>query len=300
MSFIESIYALCLVTSVVCALCGTLLLVSRKTMVSEGLSHALLPGLVIGFILIKDVNSPLLIMCAALSGLVMVWLTQWLSSTHLVDSDAALGLVFSGMFSLGVLIFKKIIPNAHFHADCIIEGALTSAASNSVLLMGVFKFPKSLIIMLILLVICITFLSVCFKEIKLMLFEPLLARRFGFKPALLNYIWLFLVSLITVAGFKIAGSILIVALMIAPPAAAYLLSNRLSNMLIIASIVAIMSSFIGVYIGMCLDIPPTSAIASAAGFVFLLIFIFAPKRGLLTTSLTKIRKKRIENYYIKR
>ena len=91
--------AIAAVTAVVCALCGCLLLVNRQAMVSEGLSHAVLPGLVVAFMIFRDYNSPLLILAAAASGMVMVWLTDWLRRTGLVEPDAGLGIVFAGMFN---------------------------------------------------------------------------------------------------------------------------------------------------------------------------------------------------------
>ena len=110
------------VTSVVCAICGCLLLVNRRAMVSEGLSHAVLPGLVIAFIFVRDITSPWLIVSAAASGMVMVWLTQALQRTGLVEPDAGLGIVFAGMFSAGILLVSLELENVHFHADCIIDG----------------------------------------------------------------------------------------------------------------------------------------------------------------------------------
>ena len=283
--------AIALVTSVACALCGSLLLVNRQAMMSEGLSHAVFPGLVIAFMLLRDYNSPLLIISAAVSGLVMVWLTQWLDSTRLVDSDAGLGIVFAGMFSIGVLLVSGNLRSTHFHADCIIDGNLAIAPLDRFEIAGVDLGPQSWIVMLIMLAVCIGFIVLCYKELKLMLFEPLLARRFGLKPALLLFVWLAIVSMTTVAAFNVAGAILIVALMIAPPAAAYLLSDRLSGLLWISSLIAVISSVAGFYVALHLDISPTGPIASMAGVVFLLVFALAPKRGFIATKLRRRRQR---------
>ncbi len=284
--------AIALVTSVACALCGSLLLVNRQAMMSEGLSHAMFPGLVIAFMLLRDYSSPLLIVAAAASGLVMVWLTQSLSNTRLVDSDAGLGIVFAGMFSVGVLLVSANLRNTHFHADCIIDGNLAIAPLDRLVIAGFDLGPRSWIVMLSMLVVCVAFITLCYKELKLMLFEPLLARRFGLKPALLQYIWLAIVSLTTVAAFNVAGAVLIVALMIAPPAAAYLLSDRLSGLLIISSVIAMISSVCGFYLALALDIAPTGPIASAAGAAFLLVFALAPKRGFIAAWAKRVRQRR--------
>ena len=284
--------AIAVVTSAACALCGSLLLVNRQAMMSEGLSHAVFPGLVIAFMVLRDYSSPLLIISAAASGLLMVWLTQWLVNTRLVDSDAALGIVFAGMFSVGILLVSRNLRDTHFHADCIIEGNLAIAPLDRLRVAGVDFGPQSWIVMLTMLIVCVGFIAVCYKELKLMLFEPLLARRFGFKPVLLQCIWLAIVSLTTVAAFNVAGAVLIVALMIAPPAAAYLLSDRLSGLLVISAAIAVVSSIAGFYLGMGLDIAPTGPIASTAGVVFLLTFALAPKRGFIAAWATRMQQRR--------
>ncbi|MEM6981343.1 MAG: metal ABC transporter permease [Planctomycetota bacterium] len=96
--------AIATVTAITCGLCGSLLLLNRQAMVSEGLSHAVLPGLFVAFILFRSYDSPWLILFSAASGLFMVWATETLAKTKLVDSDASLGIVFAGMFSLGILL----------------------------------------------------------------------------------------------------------------------------------------------------------------------------------------------------
>ncbi len=270
------------VTSLVCALCGTLLLVNRQSMVSEGLSHAVLPGLVIAFIVFRDYQSPWLILSAAASGMVMVWVTQWLKRTGLVDPDAGLGLVFAAMFSIGILIVKRGLGNVHFHADCIIDGNLALAPIETLQIAGVELGPRAWIVMLAMLAVVAGFIALCFKELKLTLFDPSLAARFGMKPALLQFLSLSVISLTTVAAFKLAGSILIVALMIAPPAAAYLLTNKLHRLLLVSCVVATVSAICGCLLATrLLETEPTGPIAACAGIVFLIVLAFAPKRGLI-------------------
>ena len=275
--------AIATVTAVTCALCGSLLLVSQKSMVSEGLSHAVLPGLVLAFVVTRDYNSPWLIFSAGASGLVMVWLTQLVQRTGLVDDDAGLGIVFAGMFSVGILIVSAKLQNTHFHADCIIDGNLALAPLDRLEVNGRDLGPRSWIVMCVMLTLVIAFVTIAFKELKISIFDPILAQRFGLSPALLQFAWLGVVSMTTVAAFDVAGSILIVALMIAPPAAAYLLTDRLGRLLVIASAIATASSIGGFYLAIVMDISPTGPIASFAGLLFLLVFALAPRRGFLAS-----------------
>lgn len=279
--------AIALVTSVVCALCGSLLLVNRQAMVSEGLSHAVLPGLVLAFILLRDYNSPWLLFAAAASGLLMVWLTQLLQNTRLLDTDAGLGIVFAGMFSLGILLVSSNLRNTHFHADCIIDGNLALAPLDRWTCFGIDLGPRSWNLMLLMFLVVTSFITLCFKELKVTIFDPLLAGQFGLRPRALQFLWLTLVSLTTVAAFDVAGSILIVALMIAPPAAAYLLTDRLSGLLVISAAIAVVSSVGGFYLALALDVSPTGPIASFAGVVFLVVFACAPRRGWVAVCLRR-------------
>lgn len=290
--------AIACVTSVMCALCGSLLLVNQKAMISEGLSHAVLPGLVIAFALVKDYNSPWLILAATASGLVMVWLAKAIQSTGIVDGDAGLGIVFSGMFSVGILLVSLYLRKTHFHADCIIDGNLALAPLQRFTIGGIDLGPKSLILMLAILLGALAFILLNFKELKIMLFDPELAQRLGYKPEFLQMIWLALVALATVTSFTVAGSILIVALMIAPPAAAYLLANRLSVLIALACGISIIAATGGFFTSLKLEVAPAGPIAAFAGFVFLVTLVVAPKRGILAKYLKRSRRRNLLDEYL--
>lgn len=282
-------------TAVTCGLCGSLLLVNRQSMVSEGLSHAILPGLVLAFLFFQSYESPWLIVLAALSGLIMVWATEALANTRLVDPDAGLGIVFAGMFSLGILIVSMKLRNSHFHADCIIDGNLALAPLDQVSLFGLGPFPKSFLTMAFTFLIVLGFILLTYKELKVMIFDPLLAKRVGLKPTLIRYAWISLVSLTTVAAFNVAGSILIVALMIAPPAAAFLMTKRLSVLMYLASCIAVLSAVLGFYLAKYLDVSPTGPMASVSGAVFLFVLFFVPQQGLLALLLRRFGNRSLLN-----
>lgn len=269
------------VAAISCSLCGSLLVVNRQAMVSEGLNHALLPGLAFAFWIWRDYNSPYLLVSAAFSGLIMIWLSEAFQKTKLLDADASLGIVFSGMFSVGVLFVSNFLKQTHFHQDCIIEGNLAIASFDRLKIGGWDLGPKSLVVLLIILSVQLLFIFICYKELKAASFDPELASRFGLRPKLFQLFWLSIVSLTTVAAFNVAGSILIVALMIAPPAAAYLVTTRLHYLLLVASVIGAVSALIGFYISLFLDIAPTGPIASCSGIVFLTILIFSPQNGFL-------------------
>ena len=119
--------AIAAVTALACALSGTFLVLKREALVSEGLAHAVLPGIVIAYALIGDRTSPLLLVGAAAMGLVMILAVQAVRRTGVVDATASLGVVFPALFSVGVLLTSMDLAGTYFHADCIIEGNLALA-----------------------------------------------------------------------------------------------------------------------------------------------------------------------------
>ncbi len=269
------------VTGVACSLCGVLLVLKQESLVSEGLSHAVLPGIILAFIVLRDRSSPLLILSAGIAGLLMVVLVQALARTRLVKDDAALGIVFPALFSIGVVLASTKLGNTHFHAHCIIDGNLALTPLDRLVVGGSDWGPRPAYVMFGILVLVLLFLAAFFKELKLMAFDPSLARRLGFRPGLLHIAWLGIVSLTTVSAFEVAGSILVVALMITPPAAAYLLCDDLRRMMIVSALLGALSAILGFYLGLALDISPTGPMSAVAGTIFLVVLFIAPGRGLL-------------------
>lgn len=280
------------VTAAACALTGTFLVLKREALVAEGLAHAVLPGIVIAFVLTESRTSPLLIVGAAAMGLAMVLLVQAIRRTGIVDRDASLGVVFPALFSVGVLLANAELSGVHFHADCIIDGNLSLSVLDRVNAFGRDLGPKSLWTMSLALLAVTAFLAIFYKEMTLVTFDPGLASTLGFRPGLMNAAWLALVSFVTVAAFETAGSILVVALMIAPPAAASLWTKNLSLLLAVAVLFAIVASVSGFYTAFALDIAPAGPMATLAGAVFLASFIFAPRQGLLSSRLRRRSQSR--------
>ncbi len=284
--------AISVATGLACSLCGVLLVANREAMVSEGLSHAVLPGIIVAFIVLRDRSSPLLIISAASVGLLMVVLVTAISRTRLVKDDASLGIVFPALFSIGVVMASTELGNTHFHAHCIIDGNLALTPLDRLIVGGTDIGPRPAYVMFGMLLIVVVFLVVFFKELKIMVFDPLLAARLGFRPALLHVAWLGIVSLTTVSAFEVAGSILVVALMITPPAAAYLLCDDLKRMMLVSAALGVLSAVVGYYVGLGLDIAPTGPMSAVSGAVFLVVLFVAPRRGLLARAQRRRRQRR--------
>lgn len=268
-------------TAAACALAGSYLVLRREALVSEGLAHAVLPGIVIAFVLTHDRTSPLLILGAAAMGLCMVLLVQLVRRTGIVDRDASLGVVFPALFSIGVLLANAELSDVHFHADCIIDGNLSLAVLDPWVVGGLDLGPRSLWAMGAALLATVAFVITFFKELQVVTFDPLLAGALGFRPALLHGVWLALVAVVTTAAFETAGSILVVALMIAPPAAAVLWTNDLRRLLLLSVGFGVVAAVAGFYVALGLDVAPAGPMATVAGGLVLVSLTVAPQQGWL-------------------
>ncbi len=280
--------AIAAVTALACALSGSFLVLKREALVSEGLAHAVLPGIVIAFALTGDRTSPLLLVGAAAMGLVMILAVQAIRRTGVVDPTASLGVVFPALFSVGVLLTSLELAGTHFHADCIIEGNLALAPLDRLELGGRDLGPRAFWSVSAALLLVGGFVLLLFKELKLLTFDSELAASLGFRPGRVHVAWLAVVSFTVVASFEAAGSILVVALMIAPAAAAVLWVNDVRHVLCLAAVLALVSAFGGHQLGLTMDIAPAGPMATSAGALFLASLALAP-RGILMKGRTRRR-----------
>jgi manganese/zinc/iron transport system permease protein len=279
------------VTAVACALPGVFLVLRRLALVSDAISHSILLGIVLAFFVTKDLTSPFLFIAAALTGLLMVGLVELINRTKLVKEDAAIGLVFPVLFSIGVILISRYAGDVHLDTDAVLMGELAFAPFDRLVILGNDIGPRGLYVMGGVLMLNLLFITVFYKELKLATFDHALAATLGFLPAVLHYTLMGFVSLTAVGAFDIVGSILVVALMIAPPAAAYMITDKLSRMLIYSGIIGMLSAVLGYWVAHWLDASIAGAMATMSGVLFILAFLSAPERGILAIQLRRQRQK---------
>ncbi len=279
------------VVAVACALPGVFLVLRKMAMLSDAISHAILFGIVLAFFIVEDITSPLLILGAALTGVLTVSLVEALHKTRLVREDAAIGLVFPVLFSIGVILISRYAGNVHLDTDAVLLGELAFAPFNRLAVFGYDIGPKALYVMGAILLINLAFIILFYKELKIASFDPGLAAAIGFSPTLIHYGLMTLVSLTTVGAFDAVGSILVVALIIAPPATAYLLTDRLSLMLLLSAIIGVASAISGYWMAHFLDVNIAGSMATMCGVIFTLTFAFAPTRGLVAIARRRINQR---------
>ena len=167
------------IVAIACAIPGTFLVLRKMAMISDAISHSILPGIVVGFFLTEDLNSPWLILLAALTGLITVFLVEFIQKTGLVKEDTAIGLVFPALFSIGVILIAKNANDVHLDVDAVLLGELAFAPFDRLEVGGVDIGPKSLWVIGTILVITLGLLLTFFKELKLSTFDKGLAATLG-------------------------------------------------------------------------------------------------------------------------
>jgi len=269
------------IVAIACAIPGTFLVLRKMAMISDAISHSILPGIVVGFFITQDLNSPLLILLAALTGVITVVLVEYIQKTGLVKEDTAIGLVFPVLFSIGVLMIAKKANDIHLDIDAVLVGELALAPFDRLMISGVDVGPKSLWIIGGILIITIVLLLAFFKELKLSTFDKGLAASLGFSPAIIHYGLMTVSSVTTVGAFDAVGAILVVALMIAPAATAYLLTTDLKKMLWLSIVFGVFSAISGYWLAHLLDASISGSITTMLGLLFLVVYLFAPSKGVI-------------------
>ncbi len=285
------IQMLAVVVAAACALPGAFLVLRKMAMMSDAISHAILPGIVVAFFLTRNLNSPLLILAAAATGVLTVMLVELLMSTQRLREDAAIGLVFPVLFSTGVLLIARYAADVHLDADAVLLGEPAFAPFDRLIVLGRDIGPRALYAMGAAGLANVAFIALFYKELKIAAFDAGLAATLGFAPALIHYGLMTFVSITAVAAFDAVGSILVVAMMVAPPAAAYLLTDRLRNMILLSVGIGVIASVAGFQAARLLDVSIAGAMATASGAAFAIVWLAAPRYGVLAGRRRRIRQK---------
>lgn len=277
------------IVAVACALPGVFLVLRRMALMSDAISHTVLLGIVLSFLVLQSLHSPWLILGAAAMGVFTVALVELLNNTGLVKQDAAIGLVFPALFSIAVILISRFARGVHLDVDAVLLGELAFAPFDRMTLLG-FDLPKALVVMSVVLGLNVLFITLFYKELKLATFDAGLAATLGFSPVLLHYALMSLVSITAVGAFDAVGSILVVALMVTPAAAAYLLTDDLRRMLALSALIAVVSAIGGYWLARGLNANIAGSMATVTGGVFVLVLLFAPERGLVALAQRRSRQ----------
>ncbi len=267
--------------AVACALPGTFLILRRMAMMTDAISHAILPGLVFGYWMAGSANILVGAVGAVAAAIVTVTLVEALQRTKRMESAAAMGIVFPAMFALGTILITRYFANVHLDTDAILYGNIEFSAFDRFIMSGRDLGPQSLWIMSVLLVMNIGVLTLLYKELKISTFDPGLSHSLGFSPTLVHYLLMLLLSITTVGAFTAVGAILVVALVIVPAATAYLLTDRLLHMMIGSAVIGALGAIGGYWMAIIIDGSIAGGIVTMLGILFGLALLFSPSQGLV-------------------
>lgn len=266
-----------------CALLSPFLVLRRMSLVGDAISHAILPGLALGFILTQSRQSLAMTVGAAGAGLATVWLIELLLKSRRVNADTAVALVFPTLFALGVVLMERYAHYVDLDPECVIYGDVEFAPFDQWSLAGVPLGPRPLWILGGVTLVNLLLVFVFYKELKLTTFDPGLGDALGFHSAWMHYLLMTAVALTCVAAFESVGAILVVAFLIIPAATATLITQRLSAMIHCAVLVGVLAAVAGYGLAReeLLDCSVAGGMATMAGLIFLVVWIVAPRGGLV-------------------
>ena len=280
--------AVAVVTNVACALIGCYLVLRRMSLLGDALAHAVLPGLVLAFMFSGTLAIGTMLVGAFAAAIATTFLTQLLHRQGGIAEDSSMGIVFTSLFALGVVLIKRYGEQVHIDASCVLEGNLSFVTSNMITIAGL-KAPRAFFSIVPMLALNLAVILLLWKELKLTSFDSALATILGFRSNLIHYLLMGLVAATTVGSFEAVGSILVVAMLIVPAAAAHLLCDRLGWMLVTAAIIGALSAYLGFATSLVIETEPAGMMAVAGGFLYLLAFLFSPRHGVIAALVRNLR-----------
>lgn len=246
----------------VCAVLSCYLVLKGWSLMGDAISHAVLPGIVLAYAW----GVPLAL-GAFTSGLLCATLTGYIKANSRVKEDTVMGVVFTGFFAVGLVLFTKV--KTELHLDHILFGNILGLEQGDL---------RNTLIVSGLTVACVLALR---RDLLLFCFDPGHARTVGLRSGLLYYLLLSLLAVTIVVSLKAVGIILVIAMLVTPGSVGYLLTDRFGRMLGIAFLTAVTSSFVGVYVSFFLNASTGACIVLLQAAIFLLALFFAPKHGIL-------------------
>lgn len=275
MSAQVEIIIIAILVSITCAIPGVFLVLRKMALAADSITHSMLLGIVVSFFLVKDLNSPILIVGATLVGVITMWLSELLHQSKLVSSDASIGLVFPLLFSIAIIIISYYARTIHLCTEAVLLGEIAYAPFDRMIIFNHDIGAKSIYTLLFLLILLLTLLFLFKKELVCSTFDPIFSTIIGFSAPLIHYCLMTIVSLTTVITFQAVGAILVISFMITPASTMNLLVNDTKKMIIGSCLLGTFNSIIGYFIAMLLDTSISGSIATINGLIFFIVFLFS-------------------------
>ena len=271
-----------------CAILGCYLVLRRMSLLGDAISHSVLPGLALAFVLTGSISGWGMAVGAAALGVLTAFLTQAIGKLADVPEDASMGVVFTSLFAVGVILVTRVASQADLDPGCVLYGLIEFTPLDTVRLFGI-EVPRAFQSLGPALVFTVGFVGLFWKELKIVSFDPALARAMGFRVGLIHYLLMAMVAGVTVASFEAVGSILVVAMLIVPAATAHLLTDRLVGMMLWSTAVAVLSAIFGYWLAARWNTSVAGMMAVVAGGLFALAVFAAPRHGIVSQFVRRVR-----------
>ncbi|HYW20734.1 MAG TPA: metal ABC transporter permease [Nodularia sp. (in: cyanobacteria)] len=264
-SFMQRSLVVAIIVGLLCAVVGSYLMVQRLALLGDAISHSVLPGLAIAFMLGGNIYFG-----AFVAGVVSTMAIAWIQTRSPIKEDAAMGIVLSAFFALGITLITVIQKSQKIDLNHFLFGNILGVTSDEVR-------DTAIIAVIVLIVIFLLY-----KELLFYTFDPLGAQAAGLPVNRLNFGLMLLIALTIVASMKTVGVILVLSLLITPGATAYLLVKRLHQVMILGAFIGVISSISGMYLSYFYNLPSGPAIVLVVSGLFLLALLFSPRHGIFT------------------
>jgi manganese/zinc/iron transport system permease protein len=283
-----------------CALPGCFLVLRRMSMMGDAISHAVLPGLALAFLFTGSRASVAMFIGAAVTGVLTAAFTQWISSWGRVDRGASMGIVFTTLFALGLLLIVQAADHVDLDPGCVLYGAIELTPLDVVAELAIggrlLEVPRAAVVLGVVGALNLVLVLLFYKELKLSSFDPGLATTVGIHAGFMHYLLMTMVAVTTVAAFEAVGSIIVIAMLIVPAATAHLLTDRLGSMLALSCLIGAAGAALGHVFSITVpawfgfrDTSTSGMMAVALGLLFVLAALFGPRHGWLGRRLNRRR-----------
>ncbi|ACE06025.1 hypothetical protein Aasi_0627 [Candidatus Amoebophilus asiaticus 5a2] len=257
-----------------CTLVGTYLVLRKVTMMADAITHAVLPGIVLAFLFTGSKSSLVMLLGAGSTGILASLLVAFLHQKVKLQSDASIGINFTWLFALGIVLISLFSRKVDLDPDCVLYGEVAYVPLNIwQTSSGINLGPQAVYMLGFMLLLNLAFILLNYKELAVTTFDPGFASVIGIRTHVWHYLLMAATSFTAVASFEIAGAILVVALFVVPASIAYLLTQRLSRLLILGCIIGIVIAVVGYFLAIWLDGSISGAMVTVAGILFFATWI---------------------------
>jgi len=267
------ILAIASLVAISCSMVGVFLVLRRMALLGDAISHSVLLGIVLAYLITDSRSILAMLIGATLIGLVTAWLSNLLQKLGKLQTDASIGIIFTWFFAMGVILVTLYAGQVDIDQECVLYGEIAFAPFDTIVFGNEDIGPRAFWMILGVFLLNIAIILLAFNRFKLVSFHPSLAISLGISVTFWHYLLMTMVSLTTVASFDAVGAILVVALLIIPASTAYLLANSLKSMLIIAAIYAELSVLIGYGLAVVLDNNIAASIGVTAGLLLMVTVV---------------------------